>query len=100
MGIPVKWRQHIEAWQQSGLSQAIYCEQQQLKKGTFSARLSEYRRLNQFHSAALIPVQIESVVPTPASTAGLVLTHQNGHRLELPTSVLAKWLAELLKCLG
>jgi hypothetical protein len=100
MGIPLKWRQHIEAWQQSGLSQAIYCEQQQLKKGTFSARLSEYRRLNQSQAAALIPVQIESVTPTPASSPGLVLTHNNGYRLELPTSVSVAWLAELLKCLG
>ena len=100
MGIPLKWLQHIEAWQQSGLSQALYCEQQQLKTGTFSARLSEYRRLNQSQSAALIAVQIGSVAPTPASTVGLVLTHHSGHRLELPTSVSAAWLAELLKCLG
>lgn len=100
MDIPLKWRQHIEAWQQSGLSQALYCEQQQLKRGTFSARLSEYRRLNPSQSAGLIAVQIESVVPAPASSSSLVLTHNNGHRLELPTSVSAAWLAELLKCLG
>jgi len=100
MGIPFKWRQHIEAWQQSGLTQALYCEQHQLKKGTFSARLSEYRRLNLSQAVALIPVQVASVVPTPASSSNLVLTHNNGHRLELPTSVSAAWLAELLKCLG
>jgi hypothetical protein len=100
MTVPLKWRQHIEAWQQSGLSQAIYCQQQQLKMGTFSARLSEYRRLNPSQAVALIPVHVASVVPTPASSSGLVLTHNNGHRLELPTSVSAAWLAELLKCLG
>jgi len=100
MSVPLKWRQHIEAWQQSGLSQAIYCEQQQLNMGTFSARLSEYRRLNQPQGVALVPVQIDSVAPTPAASPGLVLTHHNSYRLELPTSVSAAWLAELLKCLG
>jgi hypothetical protein len=100
MTVPLKWRQHIEAWQQSGLSQAIYCKQQHLKMSTFSARLSEYRRLNQSQAAELIPVQIEPVAPIPTSLPGLVLIHNNGHRLELPTSVSVKWLAELLKCLG
>ena len=100
MSVPSKWPQHIEAWQCSGLSQRDYCAQQQINFRTFTARLSEYRKLNQSQAAALIPVQIEPVAPIPTSSSGLVLTHNNGHRLELPTSVSAKWLAELLKCLG
>lgn len=100
MAVPLKWRQHIEAWQESGLPQAAYCEQQQLKMGTFSARLSEYRRVNQAQPPALIPVQVEQAAPTLAVSPGMVFVHTNGHRLELPASVSAKWLAELLKCLG
>lgn len=30
MAITSKWRQHIEAWQRIGLSQAEYCAKQQI----------------------------------------------------------------------
>jgi hypothetical protein len=53
MVITTKWRQHIEAWQRSGLSQAAYCAEQQLNVRTFTARLSDYRRLPPSESAAL-----------------------------------------------
>jgi hypothetical protein len=102
MGLPLKWRQHIEAWQQSGLSQRIYCEQQQINTGTFTARLSEYRKMTQTQSAALVPVQIKPVSAgaPPASSPGIVFTHANDHRLEFPSSVSADWLAEFIRCLG
>lgn len=95
MAITSKWRQHIEAWQSSGLSQAEYCSQQQVNVRTFTARLSDYRKLPATVSSALIPVQVE-----PAPTAAIVFTHAQGHRLELPASVSARWVAELLQCLA
>jgi hypothetical protein len=95
MAITSKWRQHIEAWQSSGLSQAEYCSQQQVNVRTFTARLSDYRKLPVTVSSALIPVQVEQ---TPA--AAIVFTHVQGHRLELPASVSARWIAELLQCLA
>jgi hypothetical protein len=95
MVITAKWRQHIEAWQRSGLSQAKYCAEQQLNARTFTARLSDYRKLPQLDSTVLIPVQIK-----PAVTEVIVFTHAQGHRLELPASMPASWLAELLRCLA
>jgi hypothetical protein len=95
MAITAKWRQHIEAWQCSGVSQAAYCAEQQLNAHTFTARLSDYRRLAQPESAALIPVQIQ-----PATAEAIVFTHAQGHRLELPASTPASWVAELLRCLA
>jgi hypothetical protein len=97
MSVTPKWRQHIEAWQRSGLSQAKYCAEQQINIRTFTARLSDYRKLHKFDSAALIPVQ---VAPSEPVDAGIIFTHARGHRLELPTSVSAQWLAELLRCLA
>jgi hypothetical protein len=97
MAVTTKWRQHIEAWQRSGLSQAEYCAEQQLNVRTFAARLSDYRKLPQLDSTALIPVQIQ---PQPAVTGAIVFTHAQGHRLELPASTPASWLAELLQCLA
>jgi hypothetical protein len=95
MAITAKWRQHIEAWQRSGLSQAAYCAEQQLNVRTFTARLSDYRKLSRLDSTALIPVQIKLAV-----TEVIVFTHAQGHRLELPASTSASWLAELLQCLA
>jgi hypothetical protein len=95
MAVTSKWRQHIEAWQRSGLSQAEYCAEQQINVRTFTARLSDYRKLPQPDSATLIPVQVE-----PSATDIMVLIHAQGHRLELPLSVSARWAAELLQCLA
>ncbi len=95
MAITSKWRQHIEAWESSGLSQADYCAEQQINVRTFTARLSDYRKLPTTVSPALIPVQVEQ-----APTAAIVFTHAQGHRLELPISVSANWVAELLRCLA
>ena len=97
MAITAKWRHHIEAWQRSGLSQAAYCAAQQLNVRTFAARLSDSRKLPPLDSMALIPVQIQ---PPPAVTEVMVFTHAQGHRLELPTSTPANWVAELLRCLA
>ncbi|WP_446812274.1 IS66 family insertion sequence element accessory protein TnpA (plasmid) [Methylomonas sp. 2BW1-5-20] len=54
MAITSKWRHHIEAWQCSGLSQAEYCAEQQINVRTFTARLSDYRKLSATASSSLI----------------------------------------------
>jgi len=95
MAVTSKWRQHIEAWQSSGLSQRDFCAQQQINFRTFTARLSEYRKLPVATSAALIPIHIEST-----SVDVIVFKHTQGHQLELPGSVSAAWVAELLRCLA
>jgi hypothetical protein len=44
MAVTLKWRQHIENWQRSGLSQVEYCLQQRINARTLAARLCEYRK--------------------------------------------------------
>jgi hypothetical protein len=103
MAVTSKWRQHIEAWQGSGLSQAEYCRQQQINVRTFTARLSDYRRLPEVDSVAFIPVQVEpagSASEATPVTADIIFIHIHGHRLELSSSVPARWVAELLRCLA
>ena len=97
MAITSKWHQHIEAWQRSGLSQAEYCAEQHINARTFAARLSDYRKLPKSDAAVLIPVQ---VAPSDPINATILFTHAQGHRLTLPTSVSAPWVAELLRCLA
>jgi hypothetical protein len=99
MALSARWRNHIEAWQQSGLSQAAYCRQQGLNANTFSGRLRDYRALPPPKPAELklLPVRVES---SGAPAGVLVLRLPRGQQLELPTTVPPRWLAELLQCLG
>ncbi len=94
MALTKRWKQHIELWQNSGLSQAGYCKREGLNRKTFSARLSEFRSSRSPTSPVLIPVQVETM-----ATGQIVLHHAQGHRLELPASVSVSWLGELLRCL-
>lgn len=97
MALSKQWLDHIAAWQDSGLTQSAYCRQQGLNTHTFTARLSEYRKRGPSSPPALIPVQVQ-LTPPPAEH--LVLHCGQGHRLELPSTVSAAWLAELLRCLA
>jgi hypothetical protein len=94
MALSAHWKNHIETWQSSGLSQAAYCRQQDLNIHTFSSQLYAFRSQCATKSPTLIPVQIQH---PPES---MVLQLVQGHRLELPASVSAQWLAELLRCLA
>lgn len=96
MAITERWLNHIETWKSSGLTQVEYCRRHDLNPNTFSSRLHLYRK--QIDSpAGLIPVKIKSAIP---ATTPIVLHHLKGHRLELPTTLSAQWLAELLQCLA
>jgi hypothetical protein len=102
MALPTFWKDHIEAWQASGLTQAAYCRQQRLNAGTFSGRLREYRASPAAVEApGLIPIRLEpEVASSSALSAPLILRLASGHCLELSASVDPRWLAELLRCLG
>lgn len=104
MAVTSKWHHYIEGWQNSGLTQAEYCKQQQINVKTFAARLSDYRKLSAADSVGLVPVQVEPTRPVSSvmapTTAVMVFTHAQGHRLELSPSVPAAWVAELLRCLA
>jgi hypothetical protein len=97
MALSKRWLDHIEAWQSSGLKQSAYCRQHSLNSRTFAARLSDYRKDRCASPLALIPVHVENAAP---SIERLVLQCRQGHRLELPASTPASWLAELLRCLA
>ena len=94
MALSVFWSKHIEAWQSSGLTQAAYCRHYGLNPNYFSGRLSIYKKQG-VSAPSLIPVQIR-----PQATGSLILQHAKGHRLELPATQSAQWVAELLTCLN
>jgi hypothetical protein len=90
---------HINAWQASGLTQAVYCQQQGLNAKTFSRWFKTYQLSNQPVKPVLIPVEIKPSCATQA-IASLWLRLPTGQALELPGNISPRWLAELLQCLG
>lgn len=107
MALSVDWDQQIQAWQRSGLSQAAYCREQGLSYGTFTMRLSVYRKrmadaaVSSAPDRTLIPVQIQPPVTHPAPFPhDMIRLMHSGSQLELPMSTPAGWLAELLRCLA
>lgn len=51
------WQQHIDHWQQSGLSQEVYCQQHKLILSTFGYWRKRLRK-QQAAASKLIPVSI------------------------------------------
>ncbi len=95
MAISKHWTDHIEAGQNSELTQAAYCRLHNLNAKSFSGRLAVYRKNQSGFSPGLIPVHVK-----PSLSAAMVLRSSNRYQLELPTTISAAWLAELLRCLG
>jgi len=95
MALSTRWKNHIEDWQASGLSQAEYCRRHGLNANTFSGRLRDYKSQELPRPPELIPVQVR---PLPTAAGPVVLWH-GGLRLEFPAAVSPRWLAELLQCL-
>lgn len=95
-------RRHVEAWRRSGLSRTAYSRQHGLHPTTFSAWVRqasvEGAPVASEPAPVLVPVEVRREEET--SIAGVVLWLPGGARLELPAAVSARWLAELLRCLG
>ena len=86
MALSARWKNHIEEWQASGLSQAEYCRQHGLNANTFSGRLSHHRSQEKLRQTELIPVQVQPVPAASDAAAGpVVLSHQQC-RLEFPAA--------------
>jgi hypothetical protein len=90
-------REHIEAWQSSGMTQRAYCQVHGLNVKTFGSWVRAYRGVQHNRSASMIPVTIK---PMSLPVDVLRLRGRGDHVLELPPTVAPHWLGELLKCLG
>lgn len=76
------WQQHISAWKDSGLSQAAYCQQHDLKLSTFTY----WRNKQNKGRRKLMPVSI------PAPDASVELALPGGIHMQLPASALEQTL--------
>ena len=99
MKINAHWQRHVEAWHESGLSQAAYCCQQGLNRKTFSVwtrRCQGDLSLTTAEPLDLLPVQLEPSAPVDNTHARLMSRRSHGAQLELSTAAAPRWLAELL----
>ncbi len=90
----VDWRAHIKTWQESGISQNAYCQQQQLRPNQFSywkLKLLGPSSKKSFNSN-LVPVRL-----APFSPPTLKVTLPNGTLLEGGSPAELATLAELLR---
>jgi transposase-like protein len=92
--------EHIKAWQASGLTRGVYCQQHGLNVKTFSRWFRAYRLSKLPAKPLLMPVEIKPAVATTQATESLWLRLPEGQALELPSNISPRWLAELLQCLG
>ena len=92
--------EHIKAWQASGLTQGVYCQQHELNVKTFSRWFRAYRLSKPPATPLLIPVEIKPATAATHAAASLWLRLPKEHSLELPHNISPRWLAELLQCLG
>jgi hypothetical protein len=90
--------EHIKAWQASGLTQGVYCQQHELNVKTFSRWFRAYRLSKPPAKPLLMPVEIKPA--TTQAIESLWLRLPKGQALELPGNISPRWLAELLQCLG
>jgi len=77
------WKQQIEQWQQTGLSQAEYCRRNNLKHH----QLVYWKRrcLKTETEVSFVPVQLEALldIPAPADQASLTVIIDNQFKVEI-----------------
>lgn len=75
------WKEHIDRWQQSGMSQVAYCRQYELK----AHQLTYWKkRLAQPDAGvAFVPLQFTRNLPVPVSRSPFHLLTPNGYKIEV-----------------
>lgn len=86
----------IESWQQSGLNQKIFCEQQQIAAHQFYYWYKRYRTINDIPlaSAAQGFVELHSQEPSPAAAIEILLSC--GHRIFFHQPVAASFIKAII----
>lgn len=91
------WFEHIRAWSVSGLAQADYCQRQGLPLSSFGYWRRRQRELAEplVNGLQFVPVQV-----APQAPASSLTVRGQSWSLDLPATIPASWLADLLRGLG
>ena len=85
------WQTHLDAWRQSGLSQAAYCKQHGLSLSSFGYWL--HRRAEPVRSTAALPI----LVAKPSLETHLEVRLPNGWSVRLAASAESLQVLPLLR---
>lgn len=85
------WQTHLDAWGQSGLSQASYCKQHSLSLSSFGYWL--HRRTTSTPPTAALPI----MVAKPSHETQLEVRFPNGWSVRLAASAESLHLVPLLR---
>ena len=89
-------QQHIDAWNQSGLSQQDYCKQTGINYYTFNSWITKMH-MKPSGAVKFMPVEI-APYNQPASQKFATLTMSNQTIIELHQSVSAHFIKQLAGC--
>ena len=92
-----RWFDRIGAWKQSGLSQKAFCEQQQLRLGSFQRWRGKYMRGERPEASSTVsflPVNV-----TAASASSLALRIDDHLRIEIPAGFDPVTLKQVVQAL-
>jgi len=92
----IYWKQHIDSWQQTGLTQAEYCRQHNLKHH----QLIYWRKrfLKTETDVSFVPLQLEDLLDLPArqDQASLTLIINNQFKVDIRAGFDAHLLRQLI----
>jgi hypothetical protein len=93
------WKQQIEQWQQSGLTQAEYCRRNNLKHHQLVYWKKRY--LNTQSDVSFAAVQLEELldIPTPADQASLTVVIDKQFKVEVTEGFDPQLLRQLIVAL-
>lgn len=93
------WRHHVDAWQQSDLTQVEYCRENQLNKHTFAYWKSKLEK--QSALPPLLPVSVRSDGKSEASFlhSGIVLSFSDQLSIQLENGFNGDTLLRLIDLL-
>jgi hypothetical protein len=92
------WRYHIEQWQLSDLTQAVYCQQQELSLAAMGYWRTRLKKLQAIADSPEVPVSFVPVQLTSMNPS-LTLRTQQGLSLDLSAGFDPALLKEVLQVL-
>ncbi len=92
-----RWFDHIKDWKQSGLTQKAFCEQQQLRLGSFQRWRGIFMRGERPEASSAVSFLPVNVTAAPASS--LALRIDDHLRIEIPAGFDPVTLKQVVQAL-
>ena len=94
------WQEHMAVWENSGLSQAIYCKQQGVNYNSFVYQRGRLANHCQASSSVKFIEGIETTPPKEVQTPVLQFMLPNGVRIGMTAAADAQFIQRVLSVIG